>query len=78
MDLQTRKLHVIEYLINLKDEGLFQAIEDIVNKSKLKQDKPLKKFTPEELIKRAKQSNDDYNAGRFIDQKTLEKESENW
>lgn len=78
MDLQTRKLNIIAYLIGLKDEDLFQAIEDIVNKSRIAKKQPLKTFTRQELIERAKKSNDDYVAGNFMDQDTIALESKNW
>ena len=34
MDLQTRKLNIIEYLIGLTDESVFNVFEEIVNESK--------------------------------------------
>lgn len=78
MDLQTRKLDVIAYLIGLKDEDLFQVIEDVVNKSRTAKRQPLKIFTRQDLVERAKKSNDDYVAGNFIDQENIELESKNW
>ena len=78
MDLQTRKLNIIEYLIGLNDEDLFQAIEDIVNKSRTAKKQPLKTFTRQDLIERAKKSHDDYVAGNFNDQENIALESENW
>ncbi len=78
MDLQTRKLDVIAYLIGLKDEDLFQVIEDVVNKSRAAKRQPLKIFTRQDLVERAKKSNDDYVAGNFIDQEDIELESKNW
>ena len=78
MDLQSRKLNIIEYLIGLKDEDLFKVIEDIVNKSRTAKKQSLKTFTQKELIERAKKSNEDYIAGNFTDQENLEIESKNW
>lgn len=78
MDLQTRKLNLIEYLIGLKDENTFTIIEDLINKSLKKTNQTLKQFTQEELIKRAQKSNSDYLAGNFKTQKQLEVESKNW
>lgn len=78
MNLQTRKLNVIEYLIGLTDENIFRVIEDMVNKSKSGERQTYKPFTQQELIKRAKKSNDDYLAGNFKDQEQLEIESKNW
>ncbi|WP_304064226.1 hypothetical protein [Pedobacter glucosidilyticus] len=76
MDLQTRKLNIIQYLIELKDEKLFNKIETII-KDKVG-DKKMKPFTQEELLSRAKQANDDYLAGNVKTQEELEIESENW
>ncbi len=78
MDLQTRKLNVIEYLIRLKDENIFGVIEDMINKSRTGEERMYKPFTQQELLKRAKKSNEDYIAGNYIDQEKLEIESENW
>lgn len=78
MDLQTRKLSVIEYLIGLTDESIFSVFEEMVNESKSIGVKTNRPFTRQELIERAKKSNQDYLVGNFKYQKQLETESENW
>lgn len=78
MDLQTRKLNAIEYLIRLQDEKVFSIIEATIIESQKKKKKELKPFTQNELIGRAKKSNLDYLTGRYKTQEQLEKESENW
>lgn len=78
MDLQTRKLNAIEYLINLQDEKVFTKIEATIDSIKTQKDIRLKPFTKKQLIDRAKRSNQDYLAGRFKSQEQLELESENW
>ena len=78
MDLQTRKLNVIEYLIGLTDESIFSAFEEIVNESKSKGSKTDRSFTRQELIERAQKSNHDYLAGNIKDQDQLKAESKNW
>jgi hypothetical protein len=80
MDLQTRKLNAIKYLINLQDEQAFSKIESTIIESQNPQEirKDLKPFTQKQLLARAKQSNKDYQAGKFKTQEQLEKESENW
>ncbi len=78
MDLQTRKLNLIEHLIRLQDEKIFRRIEELINKSSNQQDEPLKRFTKEELIERAKKSNVDYHAGNTMTQEQLEADSKNW
>ncbi|MCD4680171.1 MAG: hypothetical protein K8S00_07270 [Bacteroidales bacterium] len=78
MDLQTRKLNAIEYLIRLKDEKLFGKIELIIIKSQKENMRKLKPFTQKQLINRAKEANEDYLAGKIKTQDQLELESENW
>ena len=78
MDLQTRKKHLIEYLLGLQDETVFQRIEDSINKTRYATTKSLRQLSSQELIDRAKKSNEDYLSGKFIDQERLEEESSNW
>ena len=78
MDLQTRKLNAIGYLINLQDEKVFTKIEATIDSIRIQKDSRLKPFTKKQLIERAKRSNQDYLAGRFKSQEQLELESENW
>ncbi|NOU48175.1 MAG: hypothetical protein HOO86_14095 [Bacteroidales bacterium] len=78
MDLQTRKLNLIEYLIGLQDEKIFQKIEDSINKTLQSTNQPLRQFTQEELVERALKSNENYHLGKYQDQEQLEKESSNW
>ncbi len=56
MDLQTRKLKVIGYLIELQDEKIFSKIEMTISESQKQQEpkRNVKPFTPEQLINRAK------------------------
>ncbi len=80
MDLQTRKLNIIEYLIGLRDEKIFDMIESTIIESKSKQvaEKNVKPLSKQELIDRAKKSSSEYNNGKFVSQSQLEKESKNW
>ncbi len=80
MDLETRKLNAIEYLIGLRDEKILRRIESLINDIQIQKqhERKLKPFTEKQLIDRAKQSNKDYETGRFKTQEQLEKESDNW
>lgn len=78
MDLQTRKLSVIEYVIGIQDEGIFSIIEDTIKKSKKEKNRSLRPFSQEDLIVRAKRSNEDYLSGNYKTQEQLEIESINW
>lgn len=76
MDLQTRKLNTIRYLINPQDEKVFKEIEASIDA--IKSHKELSSLTRKQLVDRAKRSNEDYLAGRSKSQEELELESENW
>lgn len=78
MDLQTRKLNVIEYLIHLQDENEFKKIEETIFKTKNIREKALKPLTKKQLIERANKSNKDYLAGKYKSQEQLEIESQKW
>ncbi len=80
MDLQTRKLKAIEYLIGLQDEKILSKIElAIVEVKKQKTvQQNLEPLSVEELIDRANISTRDYLSGKFKTQKQLEKEARNW
>ncbi|GAB1452209.1 hypothetical protein MASR2M47_22650 [Draconibacterium sp.] len=80
MDLQTRKLNAIEYLAGLRDEKVFRKIESTITEVQKAQieKRNVKPFTQQQLLDRAKQSEQDYKSGKIKDQEQLEKESENW
>lgn len=80
MDIQTRKLKAIEYLIGLHDEKVLRKIESTINDVQERQTirKNLKPMTQEQMIERAKRSTSDYLSGKIKTQEQLEQESENW
>ena len=78
MDLQTRKLNIIEYLIGLQDDEVFSKIESAIFGNKKPDTQKVKSLTQKNLIDRANRSNEDYKAGKIKTQDQLEKESENW
>ena len=73
MDLKTRKLNLIEYLLHVTDEAFFDKIESFI-KSGSNNDP----FTEEEIIMRAQKANEDYAAGRVLTTEELEEEMKNW
>jgi hypothetical protein len=77
MDLQTRKLNVIKYLIGLQNDNLIQEIENLIFESKT-HDKNFQQLTENDLLNRAKKSNAQYESGEFVDQAELEEESKSW
>jgi hypothetical protein len=80
MDIQTRKLRAIEYLIGLHDEKGLRKIESTIDEiQKLHAIRNnLKPISQEQLIVRAKRSSSDYDLGKFKTQEQIEQESENW
>ena len=80
MDLQTRKLKAIEYLIGLRDEKIFRIIESTIVEVQKQQttQRNVKPFSVEQLVDRANRSTRDYLSGKYKTQEQLEKESENW
>lgn len=55
MDLQTRKLNAIKYLISLQDEKAFSKIESTILESQNPQEvkRDLKPFTQKQVLARA-------------------------
>ena len=78
MDLQARKLNLIEYLIHINDEKIINILEDIIKMSKSEKHRVLEPFTHQELLDRAKKSNKDYFEGNFKIQEKVESESKEW
>lgn len=79
MNIQTRKYSLIEYLIELRDETILSKIETAIsNVTKNKIEQKFKPFTQEQLLDRAKKSNDDYIVGNYKTQEQIEQESANW
>jgi len=78
MDVQTRKLNVIETLIRLPGDDMIQEIENLIIESKTINDKKFHPLTEDDLIKRAEKSNSDYISGEIIDIAPFEEEFKNW
>lgn len=78
MDLQTRKLNLITYLAQIKDEMFFNKLENFILKKGVEHNPEIKPFTVEELINRIELSELDFKNGKFKTQEDLEKISENW
>ncbi|WP_318640571.1 hypothetical protein [Flavobacterium ardleyense] len=78
MDLSTRKLNLITYLAQIKDEIFFDKLENYILKREAELNPELKPFTVEELINRIEMSELDFENGKFKSQEDLEKISANW
>ena len=77
MNLQSRKLQAIGFLINCQDEKLFNKIEATIKDSQ-QQELTLQPFSQKQMDERAKRAKEDYLSGRFKTQEQLEIESETW
>ena len=78
MSLQLRKMNLIEYLLGVQDEKVFDKIESTIQKS-IKTVKPGDIiFTKSDLIDRAEFSNKQIKKGHALTQKELEQQSKNW
>jgi len=76
--LQLRKISLIEYLLGIQDEKIFDKVESTIHKN-LKSVKPVDiVFTKDELIERAEFSNKQIKKGHILSQKELEVQSKNW
>lgn len=76
LNIQDRKLNIIEQLIILNDEEIFNKVEALINSSIKKP--PLKKLTKEELENRARISNKNIEEGEVFSQEDVEKTAQNW
>lgn len=76
LNIQERKLNIIEHLIMLNDDQVLKKIEDLINSSL---NKPLPKIlTIQELTERAQLSEKDIKSGDVYSQEDVEKLSQNW
>jgi|688.fasta_scaffold2089828_2 hypothetical protein len=74
-NFKLRKLSLVEYLLNIQDEELFNAIATKIEDS-LKNSP--NEFTQQELIERAQISNLQIKEGKVISHSDLENQSLNW
>lgn len=76
MNLQTRKLNLIEFLAKTENSNLLKAIEDIIqNASTISSSE---KMSREELRMRIAKSEHDLSSGHFKSQDDLEQLAKNW
>jgi len=76
MDIQAKKLNLIEWVIQLKDEAIINRIDAF--RKKVSSYDPGKRMTMEELYSDLEESEKDYKEGRITNMEDLEKESEKW
>ncbi|SHF59919.1 hypothetical protein SAMN05444483_101730 [Salegentibacter echinorum] len=77
MDLQTRKLDLITYLVQIQDEEVLDKIENYILETK-NDVSDFKPFSREEFENRIRKSEKDFENCKFKTQAELEKLSEKW
>ena len=76
INIQDRKLSIIERVIMLDDDKVLKLVEDLINTSLHKP--ALKKITKQELVTRAELSDKDIENGDVYSQEDAEKLSQSW
>jgi hypothetical protein len=76
INIQDRKLSIIEQVIMLDDDKVLKLVEDLINTSLHKPS--LKKMTKQELVSRAKLADRDIANGDVYSQEDVEKLSQIW
>jgi hypothetical protein len=76
LNIQNRKLSIIEQVIVLNDDEILKQVEDLINTSLKKP--ALKKLTKQELVTRAELSDKDIKNGDIYSQEDAEKLSQSW
>ena len=76
LNIQNRKLSIIEQVITLNDDEILKQVEDLINASLHKP--ALKKLTKQELVIRAELSDKDIENGDVYSQEDAEKLSQSW
>lgn len=76
--LKSRKLSLIEFLLSIQDEKVFDKLEANIQKSLKSLNVNEIVFTKNELKKRAAISTSQIKSGKVLSQKALEEQSKNW
>ncbi len=79
MNIAVKKVEIIEWLVQLKDESLIKKIEKLKNQSiKESYEASLKPMSPSAYKAMLNEAEEDYKKGKVIGQEALEKEAEDW
>ena len=76
INIENRKLSIIEQVITLNDDEILKQVEDLINTSLHKP--ALKKLTKQELVIRAELSDKDIENGDVYSQEDAEKLAQSW
>lgn len=75
MDIQSRKLNIISYITQLRDEQLIKKFEKYILNNIEDDTIP---FSVQEFIQRIKQSEEDFKNGKYKTQSELENLIKDW
>lgn len=78
MNIEAKKLGLIEWIAALNDERILSQIEFFKNKVSSPTFNPSKKMTYEELISELNQSENDFKNGRTVSLEELKEEIKKW
>lgn len=79
MDIQTRKLNIISYIAQMKNEKFIKEIEEyILNSTESEDIHEVMPFSVQEFIARIEQSEEDFKNGRYKTQSELEDLVKDW
>lgn len=79
MDIQTKKLKLIEEFLSISDENLLDNLDLMIQREKLKgYEENLKPMSLKELHDMVEESINDYKNGDVISQEDFEKEISTW
>lgn len=78
MDIQVRKLKLIEWIAREKNETIILGLEKFRGFSHQKTKEKISPMSLEEFYSMIDEAEQDSKQGRFIEQKELIKQSENW
>lgn len=79
MNIAVKKVEIIEWLVQLKDEQLLDKVEKLKKQSiKEAYESRLRPMSAKAYKAMLEQAENDFKQGRVISQERLEKESETW
>jgi hypothetical protein len=78
MDLQTRKINLIQDFIHINNNSILNLIENIIKKSTPQKTDIANPFSDKIFFKRLEKSLEDIDSGRVTAIKDLEKEMKSW
>tara|TARA_Y100001972_G_scaffold123992_1_gene172186 strand:- start:873 stop:1103 length:231 start_codon:yes stop_codon:yes gene_type:complete len=76
MDLQTKKLHIIESILSIGNEKVIEKLEAVLKKEQQKEDN--KRVSIEQYNRELDEADAEIDKGEFYTQEEVEKMSRKW